>query len=121
MRVLITGAARAIGEATAKELTARGHDVVATARDARSLHNVEASQRIELDVRDEESIRRALDRCGELDAIVNNAGISAKGPLRTTRCTISTMPSIPTPSDPSGFCNRSSRHGEPEVAAWSSM
>jgi NAD(P)-dependent dehydrogenase (short-subunit alcohol dehydrogenase family) len=81
MRVLITGAARAIGEATAKELTARGHDVVATARDARSLHNVEASQRIELDVRDAESIRQALDRCGELDAIVNNAGISAKGPL----------------------------------------
>ncbi|HXA32297.1 MAG TPA: SDR family oxidoreductase [Acidimicrobiales bacterium] len=81
MRVLITGAARAIGEATAKELTARGHDVVATARDVSLLEPVEASLRLELDVRDEASVRRALDACGELDAIVNNAGISSKGPL----------------------------------------
>jgi NAD(P)-dependent dehydrogenase (short-subunit alcohol dehydrogenase family) len=81
MRVLITGAARAIGEATANELTARGHHVVATARDAMLLDGVEAAQRLALDVRDETSIRRALDECGELDAIVNNAGISTKGPL----------------------------------------
>jgi NAD(P)-dependent dehydrogenase (short-subunit alcohol dehydrogenase family) len=81
MRVLITGAARAIGEATAKELTARGHHVVATARDPELLETVEASQRIELDVRDESSIRRALAASGELDAVVNNAGISTKGPL----------------------------------------
>jgi NAD(P)-dependent dehydrogenase (short-subunit alcohol dehydrogenase family) len=81
MRVLITGAARAIGEATATELTARGHHVVATARDVELLETVDASQRLELDVRDEASIRRALAGCGELDAIVNNAGISTKGPL----------------------------------------
>ncbi len=81
MRVLITGAARAIGAATAAELVARGHHVVATARDAELLETVDASQRLELDVRDEASIRRALAACGELDAIVNNAGISTKGPL----------------------------------------
>jgi NAD(P)-dependent dehydrogenase (short-subunit alcohol dehydrogenase family) len=81
MRVLITGAARAIGAAAASELTARGPHVVATARDTELLETVDASQRMELDVRDEESIRRALAACGELDAIVNNAGISTKGPL----------------------------------------
>jgi NAD(P)-dependent dehydrogenase (short-subunit alcohol dehydrogenase family) len=81
MRVLITGAARAIGEATATELTVRGHHVVATARNVELLETVDASQRLELDVRDEASIRRALAACGELDAIVNNAGISSKGPL----------------------------------------
>jgi NAD(P)-dependent dehydrogenase (short-subunit alcohol dehydrogenase family) len=81
MRVLITGAARAIGQATATELTVRGHHVVATARNVELLETVDASQRLELDVRDEASIRRALDGCGELDAIVNNAGISIKGPL----------------------------------------
>src|SRR5665213_775695 len=81
MRVLITGAARAIGEATANELTARGHHVVATARDAKLLDSVEAAQRLELDDRDDTSIRRALDECGELNASVNNAGISTKGPL----------------------------------------
>ncbi|MGA7421007.1 MAG: SDR family NAD(P)-dependent oxidoreductase, partial [Acidimicrobiales bacterium] len=71
MRVLITGAARAIGAAAATELTARGPPVVATARDTELLETVDASQRIELDVRAEESIRRALAACGELDAIVN--------------------------------------------------
>ncbi|HEX4245617.1 MAG TPA: SDR family NAD(P)-dependent oxidoreductase, partial [Acidimicrobiales bacterium] len=74
MRVLVTGAARAIGAATATELTARGHHVVATARDTGLLKTVEATERIELDVRDEASIRRAVGASGELDAIVNNAG-----------------------------------------------
>ena len=33
MRVLVTGAARAIGRATVEVLAERGHEVVATARD----------------------------------------------------------------------------------------
>jgi NAD(P)-dependent dehydrogenase (short-subunit alcohol dehydrogenase family) len=39
------------------------------------------SRRLTLDVTDPESIRTALDQAGELDAIVNNAAISGKGPL----------------------------------------
>ena len=35
MRILITGAARAIGATTARVLTERGHEVVATARELR--------------------------------------------------------------------------------------
>lgn len=81
MRILITGAARAIGAATAAVLAARGHDVVATARDVRMLDDLPAAQRLRLDVCDLESIRGALEVAGELDAVVNNAAITAGGPL----------------------------------------
>jgi NAD(P)-dependent dehydrogenase (short-subunit alcohol dehydrogenase family) len=81
MRVLITGAARAIGAATAAELTERGHEVIATSRDASLLEAVPATQRHSLDVRDEQSIRAVIEIAGELDAVVNNAGLAGRGPL----------------------------------------
>ena len=81
MRVLITGAARAIGRATAETLTARGHHVVATARNVSLLADMEVDQRLPLDVRDEASVRAAVAEAGELDAIVNNAGVTGLGPL----------------------------------------
>ncbi len=81
MRVLVTGAARAIGAATAAELTRRGHQVVATARDVSLLDQVPATQRLALDVTDGTSVDAALAQAGELDALVNNAGVSASGPL----------------------------------------
>ena len=81
MRVLITGAARAIGKASAEELTNRGHEVVATARDVRALADVKASQRLALDVIDPASISAAFDTAGEVDAVVNNAAVTASGPL----------------------------------------
>jgi NAD(P)-dependent dehydrogenase (short-subunit alcohol dehydrogenase family) len=81
MRVLITGAARAIGKATAEELTRRGHDVVATARDVTALADVAAAERLPLDVTDATSITAALDAAGDIDALVNNAALTASGPL----------------------------------------
>ncbi len=81
MRVLITGAARAIGAATAHELSARGHQVVATARQVDRLAEVAADQRLALDVTDPASIEAALAQAGELDAVVNNAALSGSGPL----------------------------------------
>jgi NAD(P)-dependent dehydrogenase (short-subunit alcohol dehydrogenase family) len=83
MRVLITGSARAIGAATAVELTEAGHEVVATARDASLLDHLDVTLRLPLDVTDETSVRRALDQAGELDAVVNNAALSSKGPLES--------------------------------------
>ena len=81
MRVLITGAARAIGAATAAELTAAGHEVVATARDLALLDGVSASLRLALDVTDQDSVNQAIAKAGPLDAVVNNAATHGSGPL----------------------------------------
>jgi NAD(P)-dependent dehydrogenase (short-subunit alcohol dehydrogenase family) len=83
MRILITGSARAIGAATAEELTRAGHEVVATARDVSLLDGLDVAVRLPLDVTDEESVRQALAQAGELDAVVNNAAISTKGPMES--------------------------------------
>ena len=81
MRVLITGAARAIGAATAAVLEAHGCEVVATARDPEMLRDVTATQRLALDVTDPESVARCIDAAGDIDVLVNNAAISEAGPL----------------------------------------
>ncbi len=81
MRILISGAGRAIGAATATALTDAGHEVVATARDVTLLDDLDVALRLPLDVTDEESIRAAFAEAGDLDAVVSNAAVSGKGPL----------------------------------------
>jgi NAD(P)-dependent dehydrogenase (short-subunit alcohol dehydrogenase family) len=83
MRVLVTGAARAIGRATVEELAGRGHEVVATARDVGRLEGLPAAQVLDLDVSDDASVRSAVARAGELDAVVNNAALTGRGPLES--------------------------------------
>ena len=83
MRVLVTGAARAIGRATVEVLAARGHEVVATARNADLLKGLPAVQILELDVSEDASVHAAVAAAGELDAVVNNAGVPGSGPLET--------------------------------------
>lgn len=83
MRILVTGAGRAIGAATASELTRAGHDVVATARDPALLAELDVALRLPLDVTDDASVAAALAAAGELDAVVNNAALNAKGPLES--------------------------------------
>lgn len=86
MRVLITGAAGAIGGATARALAARGHSVVATARRPDDIDVGDRGDLISvdrLDVTDDESVGACIARAGDLDAIVNNGGITASGPLET--------------------------------------
>ena len=81
MRVLVTGAGRAIGRATCEVLTARGHEVVATARDVSLLADLDVDQVLPLDVSDVTSVAAAVAQAGELDAVVNNAGLTGLGPL----------------------------------------
>ena len=81
MRILITGAGRAIGAATAQELSARGHDVVATARDVSLLESLDVAERRTLDVTDQRSVDAALAAAGERDAVVNNAAVLGSGPV----------------------------------------
>ena len=72
--VLITGASRGIGRATAAEFVRRGHRVIATARDPRSLADLPVDQRLALDVTDGASVRAAVEAAGEIDIVISNAG-----------------------------------------------
>jgi NAD(P)-dependent dehydrogenase (short-subunit alcohol dehydrogenase family) len=73
--VLITGANRGIGRAIASEFARRGHRVVATARDPRTLADLEVSQRLALDVTDDASVTAAVEAAGDIDILINNAGV----------------------------------------------
>jgi NADP-dependent 3-hydroxy acid dehydrogenase YdfG len=72
--VLITGANRGIGRAIATEFARRGHCVVATARDPRTLADLDVTQRLALDVTDDASVNAAIAAAGDIDILVANAG-----------------------------------------------
>jgi NAD(P)-dependent dehydrogenase (short-subunit alcohol dehydrogenase family) len=73
--VLITGASKGIGRATAVEFARRGWRVVATARDPRTLDPLDVDQRLALDVTDQATVDAATAAAGEVDVLVSNAGV----------------------------------------------
>jgi NADP-dependent 3-hydroxy acid dehydrogenase YdfG len=91
--VAITGASSGIGEATARHLAERGARIVAGARRTDRLETLVADLRVKgaqaehlpLDVTQRESVqdfvRFAQERFGQLDVIVNNAGLMPLSPL----------------------------------------
>ncbi|MFF7774086.1 SDR family NAD(P)-dependent oxidoreductase [Streptomyces tanashiensis] len=89
--VVVTGAGTGIGRATARSFAARGATVVAVGRREGPLRETaEAHPGIHPFPADvtaegaaEEIVRTALTVHGRLDVLVNNAGISAGGPLGT--------------------------------------
>jgi NAD(P)-dependent dehydrogenase (short-subunit alcohol dehydrogenase family) len=82
-RILITGASRGIGRGVAEELSARGHEIIATGRDVGALADVPAVARVRLDVTDEDSVRAAVRAVGPIDALVSNAGATIRAPMET--------------------------------------
>jgi NAD(P)-dependent dehydrogenase (short-subunit alcohol dehydrogenase family) len=87
--VLVTGAAKGIGQACVTHLRARGWHVLAGVRseqDADALQGAGVTPLL-LDVTDADSIAKAAERAAGqlggrgLDALVNNAGIAIAGPL----------------------------------------
>ncbi|EDM38020.1 short-chain dehydrogenase [Pedobacter sp. BAL39] len=88
--ILITGASSGLGKETAKLFHSRGWNVIATMRkpeqdtELKALENVLVTK---LDVLDLKTINTAvaegLDRFGKIDALLNNAGYGAYGPLES--------------------------------------
>ncbi|HEX8900584.1 SDR family oxidoreductase [Vitreimonas sp.] len=95
--VLVTGASSGIGEATVRELAARGATVVLGARRTDRLEKLVAELRAQgataefqaLDVTKRDSVadivRFARERFGRLDVIVNNAGVMPLSPLEALK------------------------------------
>lgn len=80
-RILITGASRGLGHALAVELTRRAHEVVASARQIADLADLQAAEKIALDVTMPSSVRDAVAAAGDVDIVINNAAINVEGPV----------------------------------------
>lgn len=86
MVVIVTGASGGIGKACAGYLGKRGYRVYGTSRSApEGISEVGDFGMVRMDVTDPDSVARAIalvaGREGRIDALVNNAGYHAVGPL----------------------------------------
>jgi NAD(P)-dependent dehydrogenase (short-subunit alcohol dehydrogenase family) len=80
-RAIVTGASRGLGRALSAELQGRGYDVVATARHVADLADLDVDDKIPLDVTDSKAVEAAVTAAGELDVLVNNAGLTVQAPV----------------------------------------
>jgi 3-hydroxy acid dehydrogenase/malonic semialdehyde reductase len=77
--VLVTGASSGFGAAIARRFAASGAQVIAAARRTDRLADLASetgARAIELDVRDSSAVERAIGGLGEIDVLVNNAGLA---------------------------------------------
>jgi NADP-dependent 3-hydroxy acid dehydrogenase YdfG len=83
--VLITGCSTGIGRDLAQRLTQAGYTVVATARRAETLNDLQAALKLPLDVTQpnsiDEAVARTLQQFGRIEVLVNNAGYALRGAL----------------------------------------
>lgn len=86
--IFITGASSGIGQETAKLFQQRGWNVIATMRNPAANHGLDKLSNVEIiscDVTDVDSIQAAVEkgveRFGNIDVLVNNAGYYLVGPL----------------------------------------
>lgn len=77
---LVTGANRGLGRQFAAELVARGATVYAGARRPETV-DLPGVIPVQLDITDPESVRRAAELAGDVNVVVNNAGVSTRATL----------------------------------------
>src|SRR5262245_768226 len=84
--VLITGSSSGYGNETARYFHKQGWNVVATMRTPREdvLPRSERLRVLPLDVTRRDSIAAAIEACGPIDVLVNNAGIGVIGVFEAT-------------------------------------
>src|SRR5690348_1775379 len=86
-RALVTGAGKGIGREIVKHLAACGAAVVAVSRtesDLVSLKSEVPCDTITADLAVADACRRAAEKSGAIDLLVNNAGVSFPQPLLDT-------------------------------------
>ena len=89
--ILVTGSSSGLGRSVARHFQAQGWNVIATMRNPAAeaeLGTLERTLVTRLDVQDTRSIQSAVEaglaQFGRIDALVNNAGYGAYGPLEAT-------------------------------------
>ena len=90
-KVLITGASRGIGRSIAASFAKEGYDLILTCREKTDLLNELSSELLSkykvkvnakaVDVADYEAVKALYDECGDVDILINNAGIAWMGLL----------------------------------------
>lgn len=85
---VVTGVSSGIGHTTAEKLAKHGYLVFGTVRNIASAPSFSDVELVEMDVRDEASVQRAIksviDRAGRIDVLVNNAGTALIGAVEET-------------------------------------
>jgi NAD(P)-dependent dehydrogenase (short-subunit alcohol dehydrogenase family) len=90
--VVVTGGSRGIGRAVVARFAQLGDRVIALGRDADALESLPASlghfghavRGLVCDVADEHAVAAAFEQIGDVDVLVNNAGIGESAPLHRT-------------------------------------
>jgi NAD(P)-dependent dehydrogenase (short-subunit alcohol dehydrogenase family) len=86
--VLITGCSSGLGQEAASHLATMGHRVFASMRDTTRTVGLPGCEILQLDVSNDASVQAAvrtvIERAGQIDSLVNNAGIGAFGPIEET-------------------------------------
>lgn len=86
--VVVTGVSSGIGRTTAERFAKRGCRVFGTVRSVAKTQPLSGVELVEMDVRDEDSVKRGIqsiiDQAKRIDVLVNNAGVTLLGAVEET-------------------------------------